>query len=214
LLTSAIFSHFTGFELSENDILDDAEKLHKIIENLKIQQNVVRQNMVFLTQQRADYIQARAQRDIRHLQENTNPADLEEETVRAIETTEMLRHPQKSSLLTRLKASPKQDSKPEDFLFTMRELNDSSTINTSSPAEDRLLNDTDMSGITFNTRTASTIREEAAKDLQEIINLTTGELEGYDIHSKYVIDRYKTALERRASTGVDALGTMPPPKSV
>jgi hypothetical protein len=213
LLTSAIFSHFDGFDFTEKQPVDEAEKFQKTIENLKRQQDVVRQNMVFLTKQRAEYVQVRARDEIRRLEELSTPKEFEREEAEERARTEKLRNVHKRSLMARLSAPLKPDAKPEDLLIDLRLLNSIDPDTATSGVEDGL-NDTELSGTTFTKRTPSIIREEAGKELQEIITLTTCELEGYDIHCKHVLSRYQAVLESQMSTNSEVSGTMAPPRSV
>jgi hypothetical protein len=187
-------------------------KLQKTIENLKRQQDVVRQNMIFLTKQRVEYVQARAQDAIRQLEDILTPENLEKMEAEEMARIEKLRKAHKRNLMARLSAPLKHDAKPEDLLINTRQLNSNEPSADTSCVDDGL-NDTDMIGTTSTRRTPSIIREEAGQELQDVIALTTRELDGYDIHCQHVLSRYQAALERRTSTSGETLATMPPPKS-
>ncbi|EPE36224.1 hypothetical protein GLAREA_05562 [Glarea lozoyensis ATCC 20868] len=204
-LTSAIFSRFEGFDLNEEPPKDEMEQLQKTVENLKTQQDIVRQNMISMAKQQADYVQARAQEEIRQLQNYPEPENSDRATLEAKSKIDAIRNAHRANLLARLSTPPKPGSSPEDFLFNMRQLN-SNSITDTTPPEDEPIPETST------TRTADTIKDEVAKKLQEIITLTTCELEGYDIHSKIVLERYKTALEKKGAVGGKETGEISPQK--
>jgi hypothetical protein len=161
--------------------------------------------MISMAKQRADYVQARAQDEIRQLEKFSDPASSNKSTLGAQSKIDAIRNTHKVNLLARLSTPPKHGSNPEDFLFNVRQLNSNSPTDTTPPEDEPI-----DPGIST-TRTADTIRNAVARELQEIITLTTCELEGYDIHSKIVLDRYKTALERK---GGKEAGGMSPQKVV
>ncbi|KAG9233135.1 hypothetical protein BJ875DRAFT_55195 [Amylocarpus encephaloides] len=168
-LHHAIFLPFSRFPPAPAEPLTESQRNKKIIQNLIIQQDAVRRNMVFLAKQRSDNLRAEAKNELLAFEARYS-SDISAKGRAATEE-------EVNALISRLKTPPMKDAKPEDFYFKPG----GATSTPVTPARDAQ-DDIDMNGDQAHpvARTATFISEELNRNLRELTEKTIQEIHSYN----------------------------------
>ncbi|RDL38212.1 uncharacterized protein BP5553_02552 [Venustampulla echinocandica] len=214
-LSPAIFVPFQG-PPGQAPILDQPQQLQKIIENLQAQQDVVRKNMLFLIQQRADNLASKAREELEVLErckgDEISPLHGEDKEVNERQNKEI------DNMFRRLKVLAKRDAKSEDYEAKP----DTFNPNKQHPAIHPPAGDgnVEMGGMDNapKPRTAKAVRDELSRNMRELVDRGTQELEGYDRHAQGILNHYRQSLERRTGRPAPPLtgptGATVPPRGI
>lgn len=192
LIAACIFIPFPGFPPASTppQPLDSTEKLRKIIENVKSQQNVVKSNIMSIFEQQADALSDTARRKADRIADDSGLCgdDPLEHVKQEKAVADMVQRMRGSSKLyeERVRAEEKQKSRRKslpEFGLDASEV-EMSGINTTLPS---------------NPNTARKVYQDLSKDLRALVDTGTSQLENYDTHSKQVVSFYQSALDRRGS---------------
>ncbi|KAE8449762.1 hypothetical protein EG329_007537 [Mollisiaceae sp. DMI_Dod_QoI] len=209
-LAPAIFLPFSGFPQMQSTApaLEPAEKLQKIIENLGVQQERVRGNMMFLVEQQAERLAAKAREELSDFGSDSEDGEREQREKRN-------RQKSVDALFASTRVSAKKGARSEDFEFKVEKVPSNAlpakpggpvggdgdvtmggteilTTPRSPPGED---DDIDMDNI----RSPREVLTSLSSDLKDLVNRGAPQMQAYDIHAKTVVQHYKQALDRRAS---------------
>ncbi|CZR53739.1 uncharacterized protein PAC_03619 [Phialocephala subalpina] len=197
-LAPAIFLTFSSFPYgpSVSQSMDQPEKLKKIIENVTIQQKRVRGNMMFLVEQRAKRLASKAKETVEAAEsDDEDAADNEKEKAK-----------QKSidACFAAMRVPAKKGARSEDFEYRA---GNTTTMGTArgSDGENR---DIEMSGTEETLRsplngdvnnelTQTQVLTALSKEMRDLVERGTAEMQAYDGHAKQVIAHYQQALDRR-----------------
>jgi len=198
-LAPSIFLPFKGFTSGDAPALDQTQKLQKILQNLPEQQAVVRGNMMFMAEQRVEYLRTGAREELAKM------GDYEDDLGDAEERKRI--RSELDAMFQRAKAPANKDAKSEDFEVRPGEFKppcNSNGIANHPPSN----GDVPMGGFETDPkpRTARMVWEGLSRDLQEVVDRAASEMEAYDRHAQETIFPYKQALERR-----NASRYIPPP---
>jgi len=172
---------FQGFPPGPATVLDQTEKLQKIIENLNKQQDIVRANIATLYKQRADDLRSKAKEAL----ESMPP--YEEDPVQLAK--------READLEAIIQGMKLRAVKGENYEFR---ISDKRSDNTNKPD-----GDVEMGGMDTNNRptTAKQIRQALARELRDIVDESVKQLKLYDTHCAQTLRPYQDALDRRIARG-------------
>lgn len=150
--------------------------------------------MVFLIEQQAKNLVARAQAELDSLREAGVEEEWEAPQVRRQEMQEMMR---------RVRAKVREGAKGEEYEFKKGDFDKQEEAGGNA--------DVAMGGMgdVPGRRNAARIRYEIGRDLRELVEKGVREMEVYDVHTAETMKVYKEALERVKRSGKFTSGTMP-----
>lgn len=194
-LAPSIFLPFKGFEPGDAPILDQTQKLQRILQNVPEEQALVRGNMMLLVEQRVETLKANARKELDEI-EGDYEDDSGDPEERKLVRSEL------DAMFQRTKMPAKKDAKSEDFEVRPGEFkpyNGNGMFNR-TPGD----GDVSMVGIELDAkpRTARKAWEGLSRDLQEVVDRAASEMEAYDRHAQNTLNPYKQALERRTGRPV------------
>lgn len=174
--------------------------------------------MLFLIQQRANKLSKKANEEIEAIErandENgISPISAEDKEFKERQRKEI------NNMFLRVKAPSKNDARNEDYQVKPDTFNLNKQYAVISPSADS--GDVEMSGMDNppKLRTAKAVRDELNRNMKELVDRGTQELEGYDAHAQASLQHYRQALERRTGRPAPPLqpgypGSAVPPKGI
>ncbi|KAF4631784.1 hypothetical protein G7Y89_g6349 [Cudoniella acicularis] len=215
-LTPAIFTSFDGLPPGPQPVLDQTEKLQKILENLRSQQDAVRLNMLFLAQQEAENAVTRAREELDALErkdeEGSSDYDVERETEIDAEERRKRDAMKKDveAMLWRMKTPRRENANSGDYEMKPDEFDIQKSHQPSPGGNQSAGVQKGGTRATSKPRTATYIREELSQYLRYLVNETSVEMEAYDAHGKQFASTYEHALGRRMSKPAPIPVSQPP----
>ncbi|KUJ09121.1 uncharacterized protein LY89DRAFT_788519 [Mollisia scopiformis] len=194
-LAPSIFFPFPGFT-EKNTVpiqsLEDTEKLQKIIENLGVQQERVRGNMMFLVKQRAERLASKAKEEL-----STLDSDGEED-----EKDKEVKEKNIDAMFANMRVLAKKGAKSAEYEVRLDSNPPVQTDVTMAGTElttpaSPLGGNGDVNMVS--TRSSRQILGTLSAEMKILIDDNSSKMQRYDKHAKEVVNHYKQALERRNS---------------
>jgi hypothetical protein len=186
-LAPSIFLPFKDFAPGDAPILDQTQKLQKILQKLPEQQAAVRGNMVCMVEQRVKNLKARAKEELDEIEgdyEDDSGDPEERKRVRA----------EVDAMFERTKKPVKEGAKSEDFEVKPGDFKFYRGNGGTNPNRDVA-----MGGVEAYSkpRTARMVWEGLSRDLLEVVDRAASEMDAYNRHAQNTLAVYEQALERR-----------------
>ena len=155
--------------------------------------------MLSLAQQHAEKLVARARKELDALERGSEDTLISEEEVETPgeKARKELVKKEVAETMQRLKTPARKDAKSEDYELKPGALE--VKISAVPVSGDGNVEMGGMNNGPSKRRTAAVIREELSRNLRDLVDHSTEEMEIYDAHSLGVYNHYKQALERRNS---------------
>ncbi len=186
-LAPAIFLPFNGFAPGDAPILDQTQKLQKIVQKLPEQQAGVRGNMVCMAEQRVMDLKARAKQELDEMEGDYEDDSGDPEERKRVRS-------ELDAMFERMKKPVKDGAKSEDFEVKPGDFKFHRSNGGINPYRDVAMGGAETYS---KLRTARMVWEGLSRELMEVVDRAAWEIDAYNRHAQNTLSLYEQALERR-----------------